>query len=104
MFEKFPGVVSVPAGEEVSVVTLGPPAPPVIGEDGLADGRVGVEPGQKLQGPPVTHVGIGLAVRPQDLGLQQLRSAQVMGDREVDFGGIFFRSFMFFSCINQLKW
>ena len=77
MFEKLPGVVSVPASEEVPVVTLSPPAPPVIGQDSLGDGRLGVEPGQELQGPPVTHIRSGLAVRPQDIRLQQVRSGQV---------------------------
>ena len=77
VFEKFSGVVSVPAGEEVPVVTLSASAPPVVGQDGLCDGGVSVEPGQELQGPPVTHISPGLAVRPQDLGLKQLRSGQV---------------------------
>ena len=74
MFEKFPGVVPVPAGEEVPVVTLSAPAPPVIGEDRPPDGRGGVEPRQELQGPPVTHIRTSLAVRPQDVWLEQLRS------------------------------
>ena len=74
MFEKFPGVVSVPAGEEVSVVTLSPPAPPVIGDDGPGDGGRRVEPRQELQGPPVTHVSPGLPVRPQDVWLEQVWS------------------------------
>ena len=77
MLEKLPGVVSVPAGEEVSVVTLSPPAPPVIGDDRPGDGGGRVEPGQELQGPPVTHVRSGLPVRPQDVWLEQVRSGQV---------------------------
>ena len=77
VFEKFPRVVSVSAGEEVPVVTLSASAPPVVGQDGLCDGGVSVEPGQELQGPPVTHISPGLAVRPQDLGLKQVRSGQV---------------------------
>ena len=41
VFEKFPGVVSVPTGEEVTMVTLSAPAPPVVGHHRPGDGGGG---------------------------------------------------------------
>ena len=43
-------VVSVAAGEEVSVLAVDSHHPPVIGDYGLPDRGVGVEPGEELEG------------------------------------------------------